>query len=96
MTLAMAKTDREILEFMVIEELKRDSHVDETDVAVEVNNGLVRLTGTVSSYAQKIAAQDAARRVMGVLDVANEIQVSVPGGQARTDMEIEQALRRAL
>ena len=92
----MARMDREILEFMVIDELKRDSHVDETDVGVEVHNGVVRLTGTVSSFAQRIAAQDAARRVEGVLEVANEIRVIVPTGQAHTDIEIEQTLRRAL
>jgi osmotically-inducible protein OsmY len=43
-----------------------------------------------------VAAQEAAHRVVGVLDVANDIQVKVPGGLARTDTEIAQAVRRAL
>jgi osmotically-inducible protein OsmY len=33
---------------------------------------------------------------MGVLDVANDIQVKVPGTLGRTDTEIAQAVRRAL
>jgi osmotically-inducible protein OsmY len=80
----------------VIEELKWDSRVDETEVGVEVDNGVVTLTGTVTSWAKRLAAQEAARRVVGVLDVANDIEVKVPGGLARTDTEIAQAVRRTL
>jgi osmotically-inducible protein OsmY len=43
-----------------------------------------------------LAAQEAARRVIGVLDVANDTKVKVPGGLARTDTEIAQAVRQAL
>ena len=80
----------------VLEELKWDSRVDETEVGVEVDNGVVTLTGTVTSWAKRVAAQEAARRVIGVLDVANDIKVKVPGGLVRTDTEIAQAVRRAL
>jgi osmotically-inducible protein OsmY len=80
----------------VLEELKWDSRVDETEVGVEVDDGIVTLTGTVTSWAKRLAAQEAARRVVGVLDVANDIDVKVPGGFARTDTEIAQAVRRAL
>src|SRR3972149_1228925 len=38
----------------------------------------------------------AARGVVGVLDVANDITVKVPGGLARNDTEIAQAVRQAL
>jgi osmotically-inducible protein OsmY len=43
-----------------------------------------------------MAAQEAAHRVAGVLDVANDIQVSVPGSVGRTDTEIASAARHAL
>jgi osmotically-inducible protein OsmY len=89
------KTDREI-HGSVLEELKWDSRVDETDVGVEVDGGVVTLTGTVASWARRHAAQEAARRVAGVLDVANDIVVKMPGDRARTDTEIAQAVRRAL
>jgi osmotically-inducible protein OsmY len=80
----------------VIRELKWDSRVDETDVGVEVDNGIITLTGTVSSWGKRIAAEEAAHRVRGVLDVANDIIVKVPGTGGRTDTEIAQAVRNAL
>jgi osmotically-inducible protein OsmY len=80
----------------VLRELRWDTRVEETEVGVEVDKGVVTLTGTVSSYAKKLAAQEAAHRVSGVLDVANDIQVKVPGSLGRTDTEIAQAVRRAL
>jgi osmotically-inducible protein OsmY len=91
----MKKTDTQ-LHHDVLEELKWDSRVDETEVGIEVDNGVVTLTGTVSSWAKRLAAQEAARRVIGVLDVANDIKIKVPGGSVRTDTEIAQAVRRAL
>ncbi|MBI1727823.1 MAG: BON domain-containing protein [Candidatus Rokubacteria bacterium] len=95
MTQAIRKSDTQI-HHDVLEELKWDSRVDETEVGVQVDGGVVTLTGTVTSWAKRLAAQEAARRVMGVLDVANDIKVKVPGGLARTDTEIAQAVRRTL
>ena len=80
----------------VLRELRWDSRVDETEVGVEVDQGVVTLTGTVASYAEKLAAQEAAHRVTGVLDVANDIRVKMPGSEGRTDTEIAQAVRHAL
>jgi osmotically-inducible protein OsmY len=95
MTRAIKKSDTEI-HHDVLEELKWDSRVDETEVGVQVDGGVVTLTGTVTSWAKRVAAQEAARRVIGVLDVANDIEVKMPGGLARTDTEIAQAVRRTL
>ena len=92
---AMTKTDAQI-HHDVLEELKWDSRVDETEVGVQVASGVVTLTGTVTSWAKRVAAQEAAHRVIGVLDVANDIKVKAPGGLTRTDTEIAQAVRRAL
>jgi osmotically-inducible protein OsmY len=80
----------------VLRELKWDSRVDETEVGVTVERAIVTLTGTVNSYAKKVAAQEAAHRVSGVLDVANDIQVEIPGSLARTDAEIARAVRNTL
>jgi osmotically-inducible protein OsmY len=92
---AIKKSDSQI-HHDVLEELKWDSRVDETEVGVQVNGGVVTLTGTVTSWAKRVAAQEAARRVIGVLDVANDTKVNVPGGLARTDTEIAQAVRQTL
>jgi osmotically-inducible protein OsmY len=89
------KTDSQI-QREVLQELKWDTRVEETEVGVEVDLGVVTLSGTVSSYAKKLAAQEAAHRVGGVLDVANDLQVKVPGSFSRTDTEIAQAVRRTL
>jgi osmotically-inducible protein OsmY len=63
---------------------------------VAATDGVVTLTGTVDNYARKLAAQEAAHRVAGVLDVANDIQVRVFSSATPTDTEIAQAVRRAL
>src|SRR5689334_19919179 len=80
----------------ILKELLWDTQVDETEVGVEVDQGVVTLTGTVDSYAKKQAAQEAAHRVIGVLDVANDIQVNVPYGLTSTDTGIAHAVRQAL
>jgi osmotically-inducible protein OsmY len=80
----------------VLQELKWDSRVEETEVGVEVHRGVVTLTGTVSSYGKRMAAQEAAHRVAGVLDVANDIQVKRPSSLEITDTDIAQAVRHAL
>ena len=89
------KTDAEIQQD-VIRELKWDPRVEETDVGVEVDNGIVTLTGTVSGWAKRIAAQEAAHRVFGVLDVANNVTVRLPGTLTRTDTDLAEAVRHAL
>jgi osmotically-inducible protein OsmY len=91
----MAKSDSQIQQD-VLRELSWDPRVEETEVGVEVDRGVVTLTGTVSSWAKRMAAQEAAHRVAGVFDVANDITVKVPGSFVRTDTEIAQAVRRAL
>jgi osmotically-inducible protein OsmY len=95
MTVATVKSDREIQEDVLME-LRWDSRVDQTEIGVEVDKGVVTLTGTVNSYAKKVAAKEAAHRVVGVLDVADNVQIKLPGSLKRTDTEIAQAVRLAL
>jgi osmotically-inducible protein OsmY len=92
----MTNKSDDIIKREVLSQLGWDTHVKQTEVGVTVNKGVVTLTGTVDSYAKKIAAQEAAHRVRGVLDVANELEVKVPGSSRRTDSEIAQAVRHAL
>ncbi len=89
------KTDAEIKQ-EVERELRWDTRVSETEVGVTVNKAVITLTGTIDSYAKKLAAQEAAHRVHGVLDVANDLQVKLPGTITRNDTEIAQAIRRSL
>jgi osmotically-inducible protein OsmY len=93
--ITMKKTDSEIKQ-LVSDELKWDTQVKETDIGIEVKEGVVTLTGTVGSYGERQAAQRAAHRVAGVHDVANDIRVKLPGSPGHTDSEIARAVRHAL
>jgi len=77
-------------------ELQWDTRIGQTEVGVEVDKGIVTLTGTVDNYAKKWAAKEAAHRVAGVLDVADDVVVHFPGSGKKTDAEIAKAVRQAL
>lgn len=89
------RSDRELTQ-RILRELKWDSRIAWASINVQLNDGVATLTGAVSSYAQKIAAQESAHRVAGVLDVANEIEVKPIDHFARTDTDIASAVRNAL
>src|ERR1700682_1747528 len=72
----------------VEEELRFDPDIDATDIGVAVKNGVVVLTGFVKSYTEKFEAEAAAKRVAGVLGLANDLEVRLPGGTERPDPEI--------
>lgn len=89
------KSDPEI-QRLVLKELEWDPRVDEAEVGVQVEDGLVTLTGRIRSYATKLAAAEAAHRVHGVLDIANDLVVEIPEHDRPTDTEIARAVRDAL
>jgi osmotically-inducible protein OsmY len=95
MGLLMKRTDAQIHKD-VLAELHWDPRVEETEVGVEVDAGVVTLTGTVDSWAKLMAAVAAAHRVAGVQDVANNLKVKPRGATTPTDTDIAQAVRRAL
>ena len=72
----------------VEDELKYDASVDSSDIGVSVKNGVVALTGFVHGYSQKLQAEADAKRVSGVLGVANDIEVRFASVDARPDPEI--------
>src|SRR4030081_2725003 len=81
------KSDVEI-ERDVKDELKWNPDLDATDIAVSAHKGVVTLAGFVKSYTDKYEAEAAAKRVAGVLGVANDIEVRVPSMHERPDPEI--------
>ena len=89
------KSDNEIRQ-QVLRELKWDSRIGWAQIGVTVTDGLVTLSGEVNTYASKLAAQQAAHRVAGVVDVGNEIEVRPAGTFARTDTQIARAVRHTL
>ncbi len=59
----------------VLDELDFDPSLDAGDIGVAVSEGVVTLTGHVGSYAEKVEAERAVRRVRGVRAIAQEIEV---------------------
>ena len=70
----------------VIQELDWDSRFDAAAIGVSARNGAVTLTGWIDSYANKLAAERAAKRVRGVRAVANDIQVTLDHERADPDI----------
>ena len=89
------KTDLELKED-VEEELEWAPSVIATEIGVIVENGVVTLTGTVTTFPEKWAAEEAALRVTGTKAVANEIKVNLPSSNQRSDEDIAQAASNAL
>ncbi len=80
----------------VINELQWDPQITDPDaIGVAVTDGAVTLTGTVPSYAEKLAAARAAERVYGVKAVANDLKVKLPGAP-RDDSGIATAIAHVL
>jgi osmotically-inducible protein OsmY len=72
----------------VEDELKWNPAIDPTDIGVAVKNRVVTLTGFVRTYSQKLEAERAAKRVAGVVGVANDIEVRLESGNERPDPEL--------
>jgi osmotically-inducible protein OsmY len=56
-------------------ELRCHPNVDETDMLVDVKDGVVTLSGYARNLCQKYGAEDAVKRVAGVAAVVNEIEL---------------------
>jgi osmotically-inducible protein OsmY len=84
------------LQRRVLDELKWEPSVDAAHIGVSVQDGVVTLSGHVSSYAEKFAAEKAAKRVHGVQALVNEIDVKLPGSSERTDEDIAAAAANVL
>ena len=72
----------------VEQELRWDADIDATDIGVAVKDAVVTLSGFVRSYTQKWRAERDAKRVAGVVGVANDIEVRLASVDQRPDPEI--------
>src|SRR3984885_1995906 len=62
----------------VEDELRSDSEIDATDIAIAVKHGVVTIAGFVRSFRQRRKAEQDVKRVAGVVGVANNIEVRIP------------------
>jgi osmotically-inducible protein OsmY len=89
------KTDFQIQKD-VMDELKWEPFLNSSEIGVAVKKGIVTLSGIVDTYSKKLAAEKAAKRVMGVKAVAEDIQVGISPDYRKTDTEIAEAVFNAL
>ena len=80
--------DNRMLQQRIMDELAFDPTVDAAHIGVAARDGIVTLTGHAKSYAEKFAAERAARRVRGVKAVAQEMDVRLPSDKKTADDEI--------
>lgn len=63
------------LKKLVEDELDWDPSIDPANVGVTVDNGVVRLTGRVQTYNEKIAVEAAIKRIKGVRGYVEDLEV---------------------
>jgi osmotically-inducible protein OsmY len=89
------KTDTE-LQQDVMNQLKWEPTIHAAEIGVAVKNGVVTLSGNVDTYAKRLAAEHAAKRVYGVKAVVEEIKVTLAITYKRADKDIAEAAKNAL
>jgi osmotically-inducible protein OsmY len=75
----------------VLAELEYDPSIDARKIGVAVEDGIVTLTGEVSTFAEKWNAERAVERVEGVRAIVNKIEVRIVGDYSDADIAREAA-----
>jgi osmotically-inducible protein OsmY len=89
------KTDKQ-LQSDVMDELQWDPKLNAAEIGVSVKGSIVTLSGHVDSYTEKLAAEEAAKRVKDVKGIVEEITVQLLHDGQRTDQELAAATLNAL
>ena len=63
------------IRYAVLDQLSKDPKVRSTEIGIGASHGVITLTGYVYKDEERIEAEKIARKVTGVLEVANDIQV---------------------
>lgn len=80
----------------VMSELANDPTLEATHIGVTSEQGVVTLTGHVSSFLEKWHAERAAQRVHGMNALVVELDVKLPALSQRDDQEIARSAKNAL
>ena len=81
----------------VLDELSWQPHIPAAQISVTADQGVVHLSGYVTTYAQKIAAEQAVKRVVGVrAAVVESLEVKVAEGISAADEELAARARASL
>ncbi|WP_342238987.1 BON domain-containing protein [Inquilinus sp. OTU3971] len=80
------KSDSEI-RYQVEQALQGDRRFDAGAISVTVQRGVVTLSGSVRGQLERYQAEGVARRIWGVIGLANEIEMRASGEDERSDPE---------
>lgn len=76
--------------------IKWEPLLHSAEIGVTAKDGVVTLTGEVDSYAKKVEAEDAAKKVIGVKALIEHIEVKYHSKWSKTDSEIVDEVVKAL
>jgi osmotically-inducible protein OsmY len=68
--------------------IKWEPLLNAAEIGVTAKDGVVSLTGVVDSYAKKMEAEHAAKKVIGVKALVENIEVKFPNSWVKTDAEV--------
>jgi osmotically-inducible protein OsmY len=81
----------------ILDELDWQPHIPSEQITVTVHQGIVRLSGYVATYAEKVAAEQAVKHVVGVrAAVLESLEVRVADGITDADEEISKRARTSI
>jgi osmotically-inducible protein OsmY len=89
------KTNEE-LQKDVQDAIKWEPLLNAAEIGVTVKDGVVSLTGIVDCYAKKIEAENAAKKVVGVKALVENIKIKFPNSWLKTDAEVANEVLAAL
>ena len=89
------KTNQE-LQTDVQNAIKWEPLLNAAEIGVTAKDGVVSLTGVVDSYAKKLEAENATKKVIGVKALVEKIEVKFPSSWSKTDVEIANEVLVAL
>jgi osmotically-inducible protein OsmY len=76
--------------------IKWEPLLNAAEIGVTAKDGIVSLTGVVDSYAKKMEAENAAKKVIGVKALVEKIEVKFPNSWTKTNAEIANEVLTAL
>ena len=76
--------------------IKWEPLLNAAEIGVTAKDGVVSLTGEVDSYAKKVEAENAAKKVIGVKAIVEKIEVKFPSAWTKTNIEIANEVLTAL
>jgi osmotically-inducible protein OsmY len=86
----------QVLQSDVQDAIKWEPLLHAAEIGVTAQDGVVSLTGVVDSYAKKLEAETAAKKVIGVKALIENIEVKFPSSWTKTNLEVANAVLAAL